>query len=218
MLICQRSDLLWGSRAWTSFLSCGSKGCWWLHIDFFGPVTMPASFMVTTSTRPQNHCIQPCRHGRLKPGGWTSLGPIKPPSLPYAVLPLAAGLPSLLHSPPLYLALIFLRSSCFLPSLTALERNKQHWGTYHLALSLCSLLAVWELHSSPISLDNPTFSFITVMWFHVSDDSAGGKRQGFDRSAEEGSGLELVWSLSKGFWRFEDGDGDWAGAEVAWVW
>lgn len=33
----------------------------------------------------------------------------------------------------------------------------------HLALSLCSLLAVWELYSSPLSLDNPTFSFITVM-------------------------------------------------------
>lgn len=62
-----------------------------------------------------------------------------------------------------------------LPSLTVLERKKQHWGTYHLALSLCSLLAVWEIHSSPLSLDNPTFSFITVMWFHVSDDSAGGK-------------------------------------------
>lgn len=79
-----------------------------------------------------------------------------------------------------------------LPSLTALERNKLNLGTYLLALSLCSLLAVWELHSSPLSLDNPTFSFITVMLFHVSDDSAGGKRQGFDRSAEEGSGLELV--------------------------
>lgn len=47
-----------------------------------------------------------------------------PPSLPYAVPPLAACLPSLLHSPPLYLALIFLRCSCNQPSLTALERNK----------------------------------------------------------------------------------------------
>lgn len=56
------------------------------------------------------------------------------------------------------------------------------------------------------------------MWFHVYDDSAGVKRQGFERSAEEGSGLVLVWSLSKGFfWRFEDSDGDWTGAEVAWV-
>jgi len=34
------------------------------------------------------------------------------------------------------------------------------------------------------------------MLFHVSDDSAGGKRQGFDRSAEEGSGLERFRSLS----------------------
>lgn len=29
-----------------------------------------------------------------------------------------------------------------------------------LAFSLCSLLAVWELHSSPLELANPTFSFI----------------------------------------------------------
>jgi hypothetical protein len=47
--------------------------------------TMPASFMVTTSTRTQNLCIQPCHHGPLKPG----MDVIWSPSL-YAVLPLAA--------------------------------------------------------------------------------------------------------------------------------
>lgn len=35
-----------------------------------------------------------------------------------------------------------------------------------------------HLHSSPLSLDKPTF--IIVIFFHVSD-SAGGQRQGFER-------------------------------------
>lgn len=56
---------------------------------------------------------------------------------------------------------------------------------------------VWQLPYIT-SFKTKHHSFIKVMWFHVSDDSAGGKRQGFYRSAEEGSGLELVWSLSKG--------------------
>ena len=51
------------------------------------------------------------------------------------------------------------------------------------------------------------------MWFHVSDDSEVGKALTDPLKKDRGYKTSLKFVKS-----FEDGDGDGAGAEVAWVW